>query len=153
MLKLKSIFPKNFIICDDVRQETNMKHLLIGVYSGDIVIAEVGIYLTLCFYFELLVKNAGQYGIKLRISGPGDGAGELEVKFMTDRADMTVVLPSVRMDFLMDREGVFKIEFSEDGDEWHSVCEKKVLLTDTPIPSAIVSPKLIEQSPPETPES
>ena len=59
------------IICDDIRTEQNGKHILIGVYGGDIVVSELPVTLPLAFWIEFLPKRAGEFRFDLRMEVPG----------------------------------------------------------------------------------
>lgn len=58
----------NAILCDDIREENNGKHLLIGVYSGDVIVNAPEIKnLLLSVYMELRYPASQKINISFRI--------------------------------------------------------------------------------------
>lgn len=81
------------IYCDDVRIEATGKHILIGVYSVDMVVgvpfpAVVG----LTVYLRLWGLTAGQHKVDLTISPPGAPATEMKdgtIEITNERVPLT----------------------------------------------------------------
>lgn len=134
------------LLCEDVREEINNKHTLIGVYIGDVLISRIPGNMSIALFVELDVKKEGKQSIQLRLSGPGDHEAVLN-------ADLNFIgvgsstLKTPRIELLVDKEGIFRIDLSEDGETWINLIEKSVTLN--PAPSA--SPQPSEQSPSASP--
>jgi hypothetical protein len=56
MLKSDTKF-RNVIACDDVREEVRNKKSLMGVFSGDIVVAEIPANIWISFYIEKMPEQ------------------------------------------------------------------------------------------------
>lgn len=57
---------KNALLCDDIRREHgNNKHILIGVFSGDMVIPDFPGAVAPCLYVERFMNAPGSYEISL----------------------------------------------------------------------------------------
>jgi hypothetical protein len=58
---MKSIEFIFVLICDDVRKEDNGKELLIGVYSGGIVVPSLPTFLPVVLWSQVKIKQTGEY--------------------------------------------------------------------------------------------
>lgn len=55
------------IVCDDIRKEVTGKDILIGVYSGDIIVQDIPATISAAFWFELLPLELGVQRLELRL--------------------------------------------------------------------------------------
>lgn len=121
---------RNFILCEDIRQEITNKIIMIGVYSGDILISNLPGSIPLCMYAELDVKAKGEYDVYLRMSGPGEGSFILQTHIGASNADNNGVIRTPRIDVTLECEGVLKIDASIDRKKWKALSRKKVTQSD-----------------------
>jgi len=82
------------IVCDDVRKEINGKDILVGVYSGGILLNRTPAELGLSFWFLYRPRNTGSAKVELRVStsekpNSGEAVVELEVLQMQDGSFFT----------------------------------------------------------------
>lgn len=75
----------NTIFCDDIRREDNGKALLIGVYTGDLVVQDLPTKLRLSAWVRLTGMDRGKHDIRLRFDFPG--AEPLEVEGQAEVTD------------------------------------------------------------------
>lgn len=132
----------NAILCDDIRAEaaTN-KHILIGTLSGDIKISgDLPAVIQLGLYVELWVP-VGSHEIDIRFSGPGKGEAIIK-GVISQREDDYANLIVPRMNVLMEREGVFRVDSRVADGRWVNLVKKRVSAapTDSPQPSELSLP-------------
>ena len=48
---------RTVVVCDDIRDEIGNKKSLMGVFSGDIIVAEFPAYIQIAIYLEVLVSE------------------------------------------------------------------------------------------------
>jgi hypothetical protein len=58
---------RNAILCDDIRNERGNKHSLMGVFSGDLVVAKLPAQVYLALYFEHVSEKAGELDVALKL--------------------------------------------------------------------------------------
>jgi hypothetical protein len=137
---------QNALICDDVRREAETgKHILIGTYSGDIVLnGAVPAHMVLGLYFELLVPP-GRHEVELQLSGPGKGSGIIKAVIEQPAGERVATLIVPRLEIFMEKAGTFKVDIRAAGGRWQNVIKKSVSSNASGPPS--------EQSPPAAPEA
>lgn len=116
------------LLCEDIREEKTGKHTLVGVYSGDVDISGIPGTMAIALYIELQVIIPGKYELSLRLSGPGEHSATLKANLALEKNNKFAILATPRIDLLVDREGILKIEMSMDGQVWTSLLEKKITL-------------------------
>lgn len=76
MAKRRTIQITSAILCDQVRVENNNKFIIIGVYSGEVVVSALPALLHLSAYFEILGLSIGEHEFILEMQGPtGESVG------------------------------------------------------------------------------
>jgi hypothetical protein len=91
---MKGMFT-NAIICEDVRDEVGNKKSLMGVFSGDIVVAEFPAIVRIAFYAEYILDvNAGPHELSFSIEVGGEEAasGRISIDNIRDRV-ATLIVP------------------------------------------------------------
>jgi len=126
--KLKT---ENAILCEDIRREEGTgKGMLIGVFSGDIIVPELPGNVQLAIYLEVKA-SPGEHTAQLRLSGPQKGKGmhaTLAAVFDGGDTGGNAVIATPKFGILMQSEGVFKVEGQVDGGPWSTLISKKVIL-------------------------
>lgn len=144
----------NALLCEDVRQEKTEKFILVGVFSGDILIGKVPSRVAIALYMDGVLERAGATEVQIRFSGPGEGEGIVGAEFVTSSDGERVVIPVPRVELLFEAAGTFRVEVSDDDQTWTTVIEKKVVLTDRVLTAfATEAPQPSEQSPHDAPET
>ncbi|MGV8833273.1 MAG: DUF6941 family protein [Devosia sp.] len=89
---------KNFgfttVFCDDVRQETSGKHILIGVYGGELVPGSMPSSFPISLYIKLSDVAPGHHSFRLKIS-VSNGGHSAEIAGEVDLPASTAVFPMV----------------------------------------------------------
>lgn len=55
------------VLCDDIRQEQNSKHILIGVYNGGVVVPSFPAQLIICWWLQILPNEVGKFEIDVQL--------------------------------------------------------------------------------------
>lgn len=117
----------NAVFCEDIRREDNGKDMLLGVYSGDIVVARcptrVGMSLWLQ-YFSAPVR-AGETGIdlRLRFDGHDEPVSQIGLPFM-EEGETTLALRG--MPVAINGSGMLLLEHRLPGKDWAEIARKRV---------------------------
>jgi hypothetical protein len=56
------------VLCDDIRQEQNNKHILIGVYNGTIVVQEFPAQFQLSWWIQIFPTETGQFHLDIQLT-------------------------------------------------------------------------------------
>ncbi|MCC0013847.1 MAG: hypothetical protein H6881_08220 [Rhodobiaceae bacterium] len=119
---------ESIILCEDVRKEITNKEILIGVYSGNIVVKSYPTMLRLNLWVELLPDSIGERSLHLKVDTPS-GNPPIEIDFKMDVNDQitpgAVTIPKLAMN--IERDGEIVISFKENDGEWAVVKRKKVM--------------------------
>lgn len=133
MTKVGDINILNAILCDDIRQEFgNNKLILIGVYSGDVVLSQIPAEILMAFYVELQAP-VGRHEIEIRLSGPQKGEGIFNATFESEGSGIGT-LASPRIGINMAEEGTFRIDFRKGEGRWVNIISKKIILSPNALP-------------------
>jgi hypothetical protein len=123
------------IFCDDVRREQNGKDILIGVYSGDILIANFPFTLVLALWVEYLPTALGEQEANFRISYDHKKIADLRVKVdVLERGPMGI--PMTGLPLAGEKEGTLQLEFSSDGQKWRLIKERRIRTSPGVIPGS-----------------
>lgn len=128
------------IVCDDVRREQTGKDILIGVYSGSIVITTFPFQLPLALWIEFLPNETGAQELFFRVTYKGSPFGTMKISLGVEVID-SVGIPIAGLVAVGDSEGDLLIEYSKDGSTWELI-KKKAITKGLPgsVPSFIPSP-------------
>ena len=118
----------NIILCDDVRIEINKKLILIGVYSGDIIVAKLPYRLKLAVYLEYLPESAGEQEMFFKYTSGDDKHTLLHLKLLVAKHNVNspIILPGVEKVF--SEESELKVDCSEDNKKWIRLITKRILI-------------------------
>jgi hypothetical protein len=106
------------LVCDDIRKEINFKDILIGVYTGEIIVHSLPLITRLAFWVELEVKRPGPFSMFLKIEAPGPNPFfEMKLDTTINNAKISTALYTPQVPIPIDREGILKVsaKFSELG--------------------------------------
>lgn len=121
----------NALVCDDVRIENNGKHIIIGVYTGDIIVSGFPFFLTPCFWVSLPATPPGQYTVSIRYSYDGKIIDTFKAQFdVKNTGGVAFATPKV----ILQGESAadFVVEVSTDAKSWREIQRKKVLMGTVP---------------------
>lgn len=129
MPKIGDFDIKTTILCDDVRQESGTgKYILIGVFTGDILVREFPAQVQLALYIEI-DGPAGHHDVELRLSGPQAGEGILNISLDAE-TDGVGAVTTPRITVAMESEGTFRADWRVAGGDWENILSKQVRLLD-----------------------
>lgn len=124
---------KNAILCDSVRTEDNGKHILIGVYSGDIVFAKFPARVSFTYWVQLIPPvQSGEVAFDMKIKAPGFKAPmtseiTLLIENEEELAVLVIVIPAINIL----KQGDLTLSMREKGDRWTKVLSKKVSMNES----------------------
>lgn len=119
----------NAIVCDDIRQETNGKFILVGVYADEIVAHELPLRINLSFMVQVKLDTETSFSIEAR-TVRNDGT-----EFVSEKANFGSLPPAatVTMFFVgtptrFEAAGHIALQFRQEGGEWFDVVSKNIVL-------------------------
>ena len=117
------------LVCDDARKEASGKEIVIGIYTGDILVQAYPASLSLCLWILASFKSKGATPLQLRLVG-GDGSQlvHFEGTAEIDQPDTPATLPLPRFLFSVGKNSRLKFEWRIGAGEWQTVIEKQVRL-------------------------
>lgn len=143
------------IVCDDIRHEANGKQLLIGVYSGDIVLGMLegmpGV-ISSSLWIELRVKTPGDFSLDFKVEVSSRPVFGMDgIKAIVQQAG-DIALPLGPFPIAVSGSGEIKYYLRPSGRKWRMIRSKRIILGpisnpfNSPFPTA--SPPQPSQSPP-----
>jgi hypothetical protein len=113
------------IVCDDIRKEVTGKDLILGVYTGSVVLGEFPSWFGPAFWIEVDFSETGDFELNFRLSI----TGKPPMPF-TMRAHVSNPGPSAGvvqgLQILIEEETELVLEIRE-GDDWKVIKRKKVV--------------------------
>lgn len=123
------------LICDDARREHNGKEILIGIYTGDILVAHFPANLRLCLWIYFETDQRGEVPLEVRaVVAPDDrllfsGGLVYEIDPAQLPGMRPVTLPLPAMPVKLDSEAVVRFQWKlNEASDWETIVEKHVLL-------------------------
>ena len=128
--KTPSIKITTALLCDDARKEDNGKEVLIGVYTGDVLVSEFPAQLVVCLWLLTETEAAGEIEKEVRAVGP-DGktitSGLFHVSILRDgKGSASFAL--TKMPLLIEKKGKLKFQWRPLKGRWSTILTKNVLL-------------------------
>ena len=133
MTKIGEMDLVHAILCEDVRQDKQNKYMIIGMFTGNIIVTELPVQVQLAIFLQMNGRG-GPHPLFLRLSGPGEDSVVLETGITFDDNIGTATMNTPRLDVHMEVEGMFRVDLSVDQETWVPAIEKKVVLG--PIPTS-----------------
>src|SRR4051812_43720152 len=111
------------VLCDEIRKEDNGKLLLIGVYSGEILIDQVPTAIAFSAYMNLFLPG-GKSVVSMRLRSGDEISPKVELT-AEGATPITLGIPTPRIPITFKAEGVLQLEvqFNKTGD-WQEVVKK-----------------------------
>lgn len=123
------------VLCEDVRKENNNKHLIVGAYGGSILLSKMPGTIAIALYLEGVAADFSPARLSLRFSGPGEGSATLHVQYTpSEIGEKLISFGTPQVHIGVTNAGTFKIEYSEDDENWSVLLERSVSID--PRPSA-----------------
>lgn len=120
------------LICDDWRREDNGKEILIGIYTGGIVVPQMPIVLQVCLWLYIQPQEVGDADFDVRILDPSDKEVlQGNFQFHVASIEFPTTVPLVRLPLQIGQLGTSKFQWKAPGHDWETIVEKNVSL---PVP-------------------
>jgi hypothetical protein len=127
-----SIRIESVVFCDDVRKEITNKDLLIGVYSGDIVVASFPCLINAAVWIEIVGDSTGPFELKLRLTLTDKPPVPITIQgVMNQRGGTSTALNGLQ--FRIEKESELGLEI-QDGENWRSLKRRKIFQGDVALP-------------------
>jgi len=127
---------RNVLLCEDVRDELRRKHSLIGVYSGDIVVAELPAFVQLAAYILYEPDKGFKGDIRFKVQVFLDDTkiieGELSGTIADAETHAVFVLPKGMLQ--IPQPSIYRIIIVMD-DQEVEILSKKILIGEVNLPS------------------
>lgn len=120
---------RSALLCDDVRVEANGKHILIGVYAGDILVTGLPATLSLIVWLEIAPgRNADQLAFEYKVTLPGRAKERRgNINMMLDGEEHAFLIMRLSP-FELTQEGRLTLALRAPGDRWAEVFVKRIRL-------------------------
>lgn len=137
------------ILCEDIRQEVNNKLILIGVFTGDIVLSEFPGAIALRIYIEYISDKVGEFDFQVIYTLNEDEKAKVSGKITvhTPEGSIGMTVPPVLIE--ADEPGDLSVLFLIEGQEPEIILKKALTLGEVVSPISFSRPP--EQSPPAVP--
>lgn len=147
---MKSLRIKNSILCEYVAQGVGNKHVLVNVYSGEIIIASLPGRLHLGFYVEIIKKGTPLGEMTIEAFVGRKRIGYISTEIEDGPGDLHVlVIPFIPVP--IEAPGKLRLVASGDNFRRTTLMEKKVRLIEPSDPNVLQL--LSGRSPPDAPGS
>jgi hypothetical protein len=148
---LPRIRPIHAVFCDDIRREINGKEILIGVYSGDLLVTHLPAPVVLAIWvpFERVGNVEGKIPIEFRMLDAADnnrtlGYGSIEIGLSDASQAGALSLPALAV--MLNRPGQLVFQLKQHDEPWEMVASLNVQIRSEPSPITPAS----EHSPPSS---
>lgn len=128
-MSLSDRFP-TVVICEDVREEINHKRILIGVFSGDILVSSLPGQLSLTLYIEH--KLQGEQKLEFIIYYAEEEQARIEMQAETKEVGVIAVIPFPRFGLAIKKPGELRVDVSIDSGEPEKLIAKTVGVGEIP---------------------
>jgi len=124
------------VICDDIRQETNGKQILIGVYGNVILVPSMPFSIALCVWIEYSPKEVGVETVHMKMTYTTGFSASLRAEMQVSGLEtFGLAMPPVPVSGAAD--GELLIELSRDGVIWHEIKRKNIRKSQIPMIASI----------------
>jgi len=109
------------VVCDDVRQEQNNKHILIGVYNGSIIVAGFPAEVALAWWIQVFPTRTGKFDIEIMLESENAVIMRAGIGFQIYAVDWSVItLPRVPLQFQGNANLQLRLKL-KDEKEWTDI--------------------------------
>lgn len=144
----------NALLCEDIRQEKSNKYIIIGVFTGDIIVKKLPATIPICVFIQARMANTGETAFTFRLSGPGEGSITMEMLVNSSVPNEVVTIIPPKLQVTINEIGVIKAEFLFKNGRQLEIFVKNVTQSDEIFElSPIASQPPSERSPPDAPAS
>lgn len=109
---------RNAILCDFMRQENTGKHILIGVYNGDVVLDAMPASIPLTFWVDVVIPPLiTELTFDIKVEWPGQ-PGKIEEKGAWKVGPHTSLALTIPVLLSIERNGQIKLSIRFTGGRW-----------------------------------
>ncbi len=133
MTKRLSKLIKTIVFCEEVRQEANGKHIVIGAVGGDLKVMGFPGRVPIALYLEIELPEIGHHSFDFRLTYAGEES--LQLSLQIDKHDSPNPIASIftpRLDLLTKQPGDLVVEMSGGDGEWTEILRRSFQLGDSP---------------------
>lgn len=124
----------NAIFCDEIRQESNGKFFIIGIYAGDIIVNSFPAHFRISNYIIISGLSKGEHDFSVDVSMVVDGVatniGKLEGSLNVEREDLGTVLAPTGLVVVANGPGKIILMLALDGED--AIEAGAIYVTDQP---------------------
>jgi Family of unknown function (DUF6941) len=124
---------QNILLCEDVREEINHKRIIIGVYSGDILVKSFPARLAVTAYIEHRPQSLGKQKLEFVVSVGEKEQGRIELLADTTDALAVSVVPFPKIGLTIEEPAEIRIDISMDGGKRERLLTKGVREGEVPM--------------------
>lgn len=111
------------VLCDDVRQEANGKHILIGVYIDSVLVVDFPTNISLTIWVVFKPNEIGEFPGEIRVIKDDDsvllrGESKIIIRTLDPSTAIFQYMPLV-----FQQGGKYLFQWKFDDDEWETVKE------------------------------
>lgn len=109
------------VVCEDVRKEANGKEILLGVFSGGVLLPSVPATIVLAFWVHFDAKETGEVALQFRLMGPARAQlALLDARMEVAKAGPgAIFVPPVPVHVQV--PGTLSLEMNESGGRWQTL--------------------------------
>jgi hypothetical protein len=133
--QIPSINIEQAIACDDIRQETSGKFILIGVYGGNLGLPVFPSQIALGFWMLARPSSKGDYDVQFRVQVPGEMQGVFGKMVVHIQEDETTALAISPMPIPLSQPGEISLQYREGSGDWKTVCSLEARLVPAAAPT------------------
>ena len=114
------------ILCDDVRKEENGKDIILGVYSGNVLIEKFPADLKFCLWLGYFVDGSGELAQEVRVIDPSGRSlveGKIKLNIAENRGE-SASLALRNMPLHIEKQGLYKFQWRKKNSRWKTILEK-----------------------------
>jgi hypothetical protein len=124
----KRLEVESFVLCEEIRHEINNKMMLLGVYTGDIVVPHVPAMLRFAMYLSLKGVTKGSHNFECFLEGAGGKTGfEGTIEALGTGEESAVIL-TPPLPLKIDGVGPLSWKIRFDKSKWITVTTRNVQL-------------------------
>ncbi|RYE41672.1 MAG: hypothetical protein EOP24_35940 [Hyphomicrobiales bacterium] len=103
------------VFCDDLRQEINGKHILIGVYGGSLIPSTLPAQLAICVWLRVTPPIAGPHRFKLGLrTDAGEAGVQGDLDFAPTSDSHPIAIATGQIPITVTKPGMIEAIFSLD---------------------------------------
>jgi hypothetical protein len=117
---------RTVIVCDDIRREWNGKAMVIGIYTGDIILATFPTNLSLSFWMQGKPLASGEHQMEFRVRVNEESPFEMKGALNIVAPESDAIIAFVGVPTVIPAPGALLLAV-KDGDRWVDLCTKKII--------------------------